>query len=302
MTSNVSLTGLPRPSLRPEPLGISFEFFPPRTSDAAESLWRTIHRLAPLEPRFVSVTYGANGSTRDFTFTTVRRIACETSIPAAAHLTCAGSSRRQVEELAESYWDAGIRHIVALRGDAPSQSTTPTEHPDGYKNAAELVAALKRLGDFEISVAAYPEIHPDAASSLADLDHLKRKVDAGATRAISQFFLDTDAFVRFYERARMHGISVPIVPGILPVTSFSGTVKFAKRCGATIPSWFTHLFEGLDETPEVRQMVAACVAVEQCRLLQSAGINEFHFYTMNRPELAQAVCHMLGLRPRRAAA
>jgi methylenetetrahydrofolate reductase (NADPH) len=216
-------------------------------------------------------------------------------------MTCVGSSRRDSEELANRYWAAGIRHIVALRGDSPNGSGFE-KHPEGFGSAAELVAGLKHVADFEISVAAYPEIHPESGSSLADLENLKRKVDAGATRAISQFFFDTDAFLRFVDRARMLGISVPIVPGILPLTNYAVAAKFAKRCGTTVPSWLAHLFEGLDQDPETRQIVSAAVAAEQCRILQTAGIHEFHFYTLNRPELSYAVCHLLGLRGRRMAA
>ncbi len=216
-------------------------------------------------------------------------------------MTCVGSSRRETEELASRYWDAGIRHIVAVRGDSPNGGGFE-KHPDGFANAAELVAGLRRVGDFEISVAAYPEVHPEAASSLSDLENLKRKVDLGAKRALTQFFFDTDAFLRFVDRARTMGITVPIVPGILPLTNFSVAAKFAQRCGATIPAWLANLFEGLDDDPETRQIVAASVAVEQCRILQAAGIHEFHFYTLNRPELCYAVCHMLGLRPRKLVA
>ena len=283
------------------PLAVSFEFFPPRTAEAAESFGRSVARLASLGPQFVSVTCGANGSARDCTFDTVRRIVCETGIPAAAHMTCVGSSRQETEELARKYWSAGIRHIVALRGDSPNGAGFE-KHPEGFANAAELVAGLKQVADFEIGVAAYPEIHPESGSLVADLENLKRKVDAGAARAISQFFFDTDAFLRFVDRARALGISVPIVPGILPLTNFAVAAKLAQRCGTRIPSWLAHLFDGLDQDPETLKIVSAAVAAEQCHTLQAAGVHEFHFYTLNRPELSYAVCHMLGLRARRLAA
>jgi len=283
-------------------LQVSFEFFPPKTAEMEESLWRAVTRLAPLRPRFMSVTYGAGGSTRERTHNTVRRILAETGVPPAAHLTCVGASRREVDDVAHAYWDAGIRHVVALRGDPPTGATKFEPHPEGYENGAALIAGLKRVADFEISVAAYPEIHPDSKSSLSDLDNLKRKIDNGATRAISQFFFDTDAYLRFLDRASMHGITVPIVPGILPVTNFAQATRFAKMCGASVPSWLAHLFEGLDQDPDTRRLVAATVAAEQCRRLQAAGIDEFHFYTLNRADLSYAICHILGLRPVGAAA
>jgi methylenetetrahydrofolate reductase (NADPH) len=278
------------------PLGVSFEFFPPRTSEGVDGFRGSVARLASLGPQFFSVTCGANGSTRDRTFRTVRQIVGETGVPTAAHMTCVGASRWETEDLARDYWAAGIRHIVALRGDSPGGPANFVKHPEGFANAAELVAGLKKVANFEVSVAAYPEIHPESPSSLADLDNLKRKADAGATRAISQFFFDTDAFVRFVDRARLRGISIPIVPGILPLTGYAHATRFARLCGASIPSWLTHLFENLDEEPETLQIVAAAVAAEQCRMLLAAGIDEFHFYTLNRPELSYAVCHMLGLR------
>lgn len=283
-------------------LQVSFEFFPPKTEEMEESLWRAVTRLAPLRPRFMSVTYGAGGSTRERTHNTVRRILAETGVPPAAHLTCVGATRHEVDEVAHAYWDAGIRHVVALRGDPPAGATKFEPHAEGYENGAALIAGLKRVADFEISVAAYPEIHPDSKSSLADLDNLKRKIDNGATRAISQFFFDTDAYLRFLDRAAMHGITVPIVPGILPVTNFAQATRFAKMCGASVPSWLAHLFEGLDQDPDTRRLVAATVAAEQCRRLQAAGIDEFHFYTLNRADLSYAICHILGLRPIGAAA
>jgi methylenetetrahydrofolate reductase (NADPH) len=279
----------------------SFEFFPPRTEEMAMTLWAAIERLAALSPRFVSVTYGAGGSTRERTHTTVARIQSETGVPAAAHLTCIAATRAEIDEIAESYWDAGIRHVVALRGDVPA---TPSglhapyrPDPAGYAYAVDLVAGLKRLADFEISVAAYPETHPDAPSRRFDLDNLKRKIDAGATRAITQFFFDNEVYLRFVDRARRSGITVPIVPGILPITNFTRTVEFARRCGATIPVRLAGLFDGLDGDPETRALVAASVAAEQCTALEAQGVNEFHFYTLNRAELAVAICRMLGVRP-----
>jgi len=278
-------------------LQVSFEFFPPKTEKMAESLWQAVKRLEPLAPRFVSVTYGAGGSTRERTHQTVVRLLDETGLTPAAHLTCVAASRREVDQVAESYWAAGIRHIVALRGDPADGQEKFLPHPEGYGNAAELVSGLKRIADFEVSVAAYPEIHPDAASSRADLDNLKRKIDAGAARAITQYFFEPESYLRFLERARAAGIRVPIVPGILPVTNFAQVVKFSGRCGASVPAWLAHLFEGLDDDPETRKLVAATVAAEQCRLLRRAGVDEFHFYTLNRADLTFAICHILGLRP-----
>lgn len=275
---------------------------PPKNAEAAHSFRSTAARLASLGPQFFSITSGANGSNREHTYPAVRQLAQETGVPTAAHMTCVGASRAQTEELARAYWASGIRHIVALRGDSPNGAATFQKHPEGFSNAAELVAGLKRVHDFEISVAAYPEVHPESPSSAADLDNLKRKVDAGATRAITQFFFDTDAFLRFVDRARQAGIFVPIVPGILPLTNYANVVKFSRRCGATIPPWLTQLFENLDNDSETHQIVAASVAAEQCRTLQRAGIDEFHFYTLNRAELSYAVCHMLGLRAQRRAA
>ncbi len=278
-------------------LKVSFEFFPPRNEKMEQALWSAIKRLEPMAPRFVSVTYGAGGSTRDRTHNTVVRIMRETGLAAAAHLTCVAATREQVEDVARRYWDAGIRHVVALRGDPPEGETHYTPHPGGYAYAADLVAGLKRVADFEISVAAYPETHPEAVNSEADLDNLKRKIDAGASRAITQYFFDVDHYLRFVERARAAGIDVPIVPGILPVTNFAQVVKFSAMCGATVPGWMADLFEGLDDDPETRKLVAATVAAEQCRRLQANGVDEFHIYTLNRADLAYAISHILGLRP-----
>ena len=278
-------------------LSVSFEFFPPKTEAMAEQLWRAVERLAPLGPRFVSVTYGAGGTTRERTHQTVVRILRESALTPAAHLTCVAASRGEVDDVARRYWDVGIRHIVALRGDPPDGGGRFEAHPDGYANAAELVAGLKRVADFEVSVAAYPEIHPDAKSSQADLDNLKRKLDAGAARAITQYFFDPEAYLRFIDRARAAGVNAPITPGVLPVTNFAQVVKFSRLCGAGVPAWLAHLFEGLDDDPDTRKLVAATVAAEQCRKLQAAGVEEFHFYTLNRADLAYAICHILGIRP-----
>ena len=276
---------------------VSFEFFPPKNADAEASLWRAVQRLAPLSPRFVSVTYRAGGSTRERTHATVKRIRNETALTPAAHLTCVGASRDEIDAVARDYWSAGIRHIVALRGDPPDGESTYRPHPDGYANAAELVTGLKRVGEFEISIAAYPEIHPDSTGSQADLDNLKRKLDNGAARAITQYFFDPEVFLRFVDRARAAGIWAPIVPGILPVTNFATVVRFSQMCGASVPAWLAHMFDGLDDDPETRKLVAATMAAEQCRSLQTAGVNEFHFYTLNRADLTRAICHILGMRP-----
>ncbi len=278
-------------------LEISFEFFPPKTEAMAQSLWRAVTRLAPLGPRFVSVTFGAGGTTRARTHQTVVRILRETSLTPAAHLTCVGASRGEVDDIARQYWDAGIRHIVALRGDPPEGEATFEPHAEGYLNAADLVSGLKAIADFEITVAAYPEVHPDAASAAADLDNLKRKIDQGAARAITQYFFEPGQYLRFLDAARAAGIWVPIVPGILPITNFGQLVKFSARCGTTVPDWLGRTFEGLDDDPETRKLVAATVAAEQCRRLQDAGVSEFHFYTLNRADLSFAICHILGLRP-----
>lgn len=277
-------------------IGVSFEFFPPKTEKMDAQLWDAIQTLAPLGPRFVSVTYGAGGSTRERTHATVARIQRETSLAAAAHLTCVEASRAEIDAVAEAYWAAGVRHIVALRGDPPVQGATFEPHPDGYASAADLVAGLRRLHPFEISVAAYPECHPEASCLDADIDNLKRKLDAGATRAITQFFFSPDCFFRFRDAAAAKGIGAEIVPGILPVSNVAQTRKFATMCGAEIPGWMDRLFEGLDDLPAARQLVAATIAAELCRKLYAGGVRHFHFYTLNRAELAYAICHLLGLR------
>ncbi|MBE5075011.1 methylenetetrahydrofolate reductase [NAD(P)H] [Erythrobacteraceae bacterium E2-1 Yellow Sea] len=281
----------------PGDVNVSFEFFPPKTEKMEEKLWQAVMELKPLAPSFVSVTYGAGGSTRERTHATVARIIAEAQLPAAAHLTCVDASKAEIREVAEQYWEAGVRHIVALRGDAGEPGAPFAPHPDGYANAAELVAGLKEIADFEISVAAYPEMHPDATCPQADIDNLKRKLDAGATRAITQFFFSADTFFRFRDELAANNITAPVVPGILPVTNVAQARKFAGACGAAIPAWMDGLFEGLDERPAARQLVAAAVAAELCRRLYAGGVRDFHFYTLNRAELAYAICHMLGKRP-----
>lgn len=279
-------------------LDVSFEFFPPKTEEMEKTLWASIERLAPLAPRFVSVTYGAGGSTRERTHATVSRLVRETALRPAAHLTCVAATREEVDEVVRGYWEAGVRHIVALRGDPVGGPGTPYEaHPGGYAQACDLVAGIRRIADFEVSVSAYPEKHPEAASFDADIDALKKKVDAGATRAITQFFFDNAIYYRYLERVRAAGITIPIVPGIVPVQNFKQTANFARRTGASVPDWLAKRFEGLDDDVETRKLVAGAVACEQVMDLRRNGIEEFHFYTMNRAELVYAVCHLLGLRP-----
>ena len=285
----------------PGDIEVSFEFFPPKNEKMGETLWRSVETLAPLGPRFASVTYGAGGSTRERTHQQVVRIQNEANIPAAAHLTCVEATRNQVDEVARHYWDEGIRHIVALRGDAPDGQGTYRPHPNGYANAVELIAGLKRVADFEISVAAYPEVHPDSPDRQADLDNLKAKFDAGATRAITQFFFDPECFFDFRDRAAAAGIEGEIVPGIMPVLSFAAVRRMSGLCGTAIPDWMEGLFDGLDDRPEARQLVSATIAAELCRRLYAGGVRQFHFYTLNRAELSYAICHMLGLRPKVAA-
>ncbi|MDZ7588018.1 MAG: methylenetetrahydrofolate reductase [NAD(P)H] [Parasphingorhabdus sp.] len=275
---------------------VSFEFFPPKTDKMGETLWESVTTLAPLGPRFVSVTYGAGGSTRERTHATVSRIISEAKLPAAAHLTCVDASRAEIAEVANAYWAAGVRHIVALRGDPPEPGKPFTPHPDGYASAAELVAGLKTIAPFEISVAAYPETHPDADCPQSDLDNLKRKLDAGASRAITQFFFSAETFFRFRDAAGAAGIDAEIVPGILPVTNVAQARNFAGQCGAEIPVWLNELFEGLDDHPAARQLIAATVSAEMCRKLYAGGVRQFHFYTLNRAELSYAICHLLGKR------
>jgi len=275
---------------------VSFEFFPPKTETMAETLWQSIQTLAPLRPRFVSVTYGAGGSTRERTHATVERILGETGLTPAAHLTCVGSSRDEVDSIAREYWDLGVRNLVALRGDPPEPGAKFVPHPEGYRDAADLVAGLKAVAPFDISVAAYPEVHPDSSTRQFDLQNLKRKIDAGADRAITQFFFSADCFFRFRDEAAAAGIDVEIVPGILPVTNVATARRFAGQCGAAIPQWLDQLFEGLDDLPAARQLIAATVAAELCGQLYAGGVRHFHFYTLNRAELSYAICHLLGAR------
>ena len=275
---------------------VSFEFFPPKTEKMEETLWESIKTLEPLQPRFVSVTYGAGGSTRERTHLTVERILNETPLTPAAHLTCVGASREEIDGIAREYWELGVRNIVALRGDASEPGSKYQPHPQGYRDAADLVAGLKSVAPFDISVAAYPEVHPDSSSRSFDLDNLKRKVDAGADRAITQFFFSADCFFRFRDEAAAAGIGAEIVPGILPVSNVATTRRFAQSCGATIPPWLDDLFEGLDDLPAARQLIAATVAAELCGQLYAGGVRHFHFYTLNRAELSYAICHLLGVR------
>ncbi|HVO47615.1 MAG TPA: methylenetetrahydrofolate reductase [Steroidobacteraceae bacterium] len=281
------------------PPGVSFEFFPPADADMEATLWKSIERLVPLAPRFISVTYGADGSTRERTHHVVTRIQNETPLMGAPHLTCIGASRGEILDIARRYWDQGIRHVVALRGDPPQGESGYRPHPDGFAHAADLVAGLRSVGDFEISVAAYPEVHPEASSAQQDLDNLKRKIDAGASRAITQFFYDTHVFLRFRDRCERAGIRACVVPGILPITRFPQVLRFAARCGASIPEWLIDRFHGLDDDPETRRLIAASVAIDQVHELQRHGVRNFHFYTLNRAELTYAICHALGVRPAR---
>lgn len=285
---------------------VSFEFFPPKTEEMEKTLWESIERLSPLSPRFVSVTYGADGSTRERTHAAVARLLRDTSLTAAPHLTCVGASRGEIDDIARGYWDMGVRHLVALRGDPPkatgARSQAYTPHPDGYAYASDLVAGLRKVGDFDISVAAYPEVHPEAQDADTDLDNLKRKIDAGASRAITQFFFDVDTYLRFRDRCAARSIETAIVPGILPITRFPQLQRFAQQCGASVPQWLHERFQGLDDDPETRRLIAASVAIEQVRQLNKEGIDEFHFYTLNRSELTYAICHALGVRAEQAAA
>lgn len=285
----------------PGDIRVSFEFFPPKSEKMAEQLWDVVETLAPLAPEFVSVTYGAGGSTRERTHATVARIAKETDLVPAAHLTCVGASKGEIAEIADQYWQAGVRHIVALRGDPPpADGGHFVPHPDGYRNAAELVAGLRAQHAFDISVAAYPEVHPEAISAEADLDNLKRKLDAGAARAITQFFLSPDAYFRFLDKALAAGITAPILPGIMPVTSFAAIRRMSAN--THIPVWLEKMFEGLDERPGPRTLIAAVAAADLCRRLYAGGVRDFHFYTLNKAEQTFAICHLLGLRPKDFAA
>jgi methylenetetrahydrofolate reductase (NADPH) len=280
-------------------VSVSFEFFPPNTPEMDTILWDSIEHLAPLNPSFVSVTYGADGSTRERTHRIVRRVLAETDLVASPHLTCIDASREEIQAIAKDYFDLGIRHIVALRGDLPAGCTEYQPREDGYAYASDLVAGLRDVADFEISVAAYPEVHPQAPNQRFDLDNLKRKVDAGATRAITQFFFYNDTFLRFRDLCAANGIDVPIVPGILPITRFPQLARFAEACGAAIPPQITRQFEGLENDPDTRRLVAASVAIDQVRRLQQHGVEDFHFYTLNRYRLTYAICHILGIRPQK---
>jgi methylenetetrahydrofolate reductase (NADPH) len=284
------------------PVAVSFEFFPPSDEGMGQQLWESILRLAPLQPNFVSVTYGADGSTRSRTHECVLRILRETDLTVAPHLTCVGAGRAEVLRIAQDYWQQGVRHLVALRGDAPASQQSPgggyLPEEGSFAYASDLVTGLSSVGKFEVSVAAYPEGHPESGSIDADLENLKRKVDAGAGRAITQFFFETDVFLRYRDRCAAAGIRVPLVPGILPITRFPQLLRFAGRCGASVPQWLRQRFDGLDDDPETRRMIAANVAIEQVQRLRMHGVDEFHFYTLNRAELTYAICHALGLRPR----
>jgi methylenetetrahydrofolate reductase (NADPH) len=290
----------PRPSRNACPgINVSFEFFPPKTEDMETTLWDSIKRLAPLGPSFVSVTYGAGGSTRERTHATVARIVRETHVKPAAHLTCVAASRDEIDGIVKGYWDAGVRHVVALRGDPQDGVGTKFHpHPEGYENSAALVAGIRKIADFEVSVSTYPEGHPESSSVEADIDVLKGKIDAGATRAITQFFFENSCYLRFLDKVRDRGIDIPIVPGIVPVQNFKATTNFAKKAGASIPQWLVDRFEGLDDDPTTRRLIAATVAAEQVLDLVDHGIKDFHFYTMNRADLVYAICHLLGLRPK----
>jgi methylenetetrahydrofolate reductase (NADPH) len=300
LATALSQAGKPRFENALGDIDVSFEFFPPKTEKMEATLWESVKTLEPLAPRFVSVTYGAGGSTRERTHATVARIVRETSIPAAAHLTCVNATRDEVDAIARAYWEVGVRHIVAIRGDPPEAGASFAPHPGGYANAAELVAGLKQVAPFEISVAAFPECHPDSPNVAADIDNLKRKIDAGANRATTQFFFDPECFFRYQEKVAAAGIGIEILPGIMPVTNFAAISRMAAMNGTAVPAWVGRLFEGLDDLPAARQLVAATVAAELCAQLYAGGVRQFHFYTLNRAELSYAICHLLGLRPKDA--
>lgn len=292
----VDAFGLTSPA--PADIDVSFEFFPPSSEAMEQTLWESIKRLEGLNPSFVSVTYGAGGSTRERTHNTVMRILNETPLTPASHLTCVGASKAEVNEVIETYAQAGVKHIVALRGDAPEGADRYEPHPQGYVNAADLVGGIKSLvPDMEVSAACYPEKHPDSADWDADIDNLKRKIDAGADRLISQFFFDVTVFEQFLERAAKAGITVPIVPGLIPVANFNQVSRFAAGCGASVPEWLADLYQGLEKDAETRKLVAAMVAADQVRKLSALGCRSFHFYTLNRADLTYAICHILGIRP-----
>ncbi len=299
--TKVTNSELLQPSLFAEQakdLQVSFEFFPPNNEKMDQALWTSVRKLEPLRPEMVSVTYGAGGSTRQRTHATISRILKETDLTPAAHLTCVAASKGEIDDIAREYWDMGVRHIVALRGDMPEIGAAYAPHDQGYINATDLVGGLKKIGDFHLSVAAYPESHPDSVDRQADIDNLKRKIDAGADQAITQYFFDVDMYFRFMDRVLAAGITVPIIPGIMPVTNFAMAKNFSARCGTTIPKWLESQFEGLDDRPEIRRHVAATVAAEQCMRLYQGGVRNFHFYTLNRSELTTTICHILGVRPK----
>ncbi|MCC6918343.1 MAG: methylenetetrahydrofolate reductase [NAD(P)H] [Alphaproteobacteria bacterium] len=277
-------------------LNVSFEFFPPKSDEAEQTLWKAIRRLEPLGPSFVSVTYGAGGSTRERTHATVKRIVDETALKPAAHLTCVGATQGEIDEVIQEYWDAGVRHIVALRGDMPDMGAY-RETAGGYDSTPALIEGIRRVGDFEVSVSCYPEKHPDSTNLDADIELLKRKIDAGATRAITQFVFDTDLHIRFLERARRLGVKIPVVPGIMPTTNYKGIVRMAGRCGASVPGWLHERFEGLDDDLETRKLIAATIAAEQVERLTAIGFDNIHFYTLNQADLTYAICRMLGIKP-----
>jgi methylenetetrahydrofolate reductase (NADPH) len=289
---------LPDAAVLHRPVSVSFEFFPPGDAEMERTLWASLQRLAPLAPRFVSVTYGADGSTRERTHNVVMRILRETSLTPAPHLTCVGATREEILKIARDYLDAGVRHIVALRGDLPAGGGPYRPHAGGFGYAVDLVAGLRSVGEFDITVAAYPEVHPEAPDPAFDFDNLRAKIDAGATRAITQFFFDTDVFLRFRDKCAASGMSAQIVPGILPITRFPQLLRFAERCGASVPAWLVERFDGLDDDADTRRLIAASVAIDQVQRLQEHGVDEFHFYTLNRAELTYAICHALGVRPR----
>ena len=281
-----------------QPISVSFEFSPPKTEEAETALWSTIKRLEPLQPSFVSVTYGAGGSTRERTHATVKRIVEETSLKPAAHLTCVGASRPEIDAIVQGYWDAGIRHIVALRGDMPGMEGPYRAHPDGYSSTPELIAGIRRVAPFEVSVSFYPERHPDSPSHGHDIALLKKKMDAGATRALGQFCFDNDALSRFRDDAARAGISIPIIPGIMPTTNFRGVERMAAKTRASIPAWLSRAYDGLDDDVESRRIIAAAVLADQVQQLRTGGFGQFHFYTLNQANLSYAACRLLGLRPK----
>ena len=290
---------LQRLAQQPASLAVSFEFFPPKTPQMEEQLWRAIRRLEPLAPSFVSVTYGAGGSTRDRTHATVKRIVEDTGLVPAAHLTCVGATREEVNEVVRRYWNSGVRHVVALRGDMSEPDAPYRPHPQGYCSTPELVGGIRRIAPFEVSVGTYPERHPDSLSLDADIDLLKAKIDAGASRAIGQFSFNSEAIIRFRDRARACGVTVPLVPGLMPSTNFAGVLRMATRCGAAVPDWLKQLYEGLDDDPESRKAIAAAVLAEQVEQLRTEGFDQFHFYTLNQADLTYAACRLLGMRERR---